>query len=456
MAQKLLEWNMKVSLNSLDKVFAVFFLAWCIGENSVWAISENELWLRAMEDKIASMGSKSGGKSPKVAYDGHGVKKQRNIKVGYSRKGFGFKTSDGLFSTNLQWRAQMRFANPEDGDPITESKMTADETNNFELRRVRMKIGGHGYKKIKYYFEVELQPSRTTSKDKTESSSRLIDWRISYQPYDEFGFEVGQRKIQYNRERVDSSGRQQFVERSIVNSIFTIDRQVGITFRGRFNRGTIADFRYYAGVYNGEGLAVDNDDDNMMYMARVQWNMFGSDLKWRQSDVKYHKKPTGSLSYSVASNEGTFTKWSSSGGGSLSGFSSSNKNKVNQWTQGSAFKYRGLSWQQEYHEKYIEVNNSGIDREFEGGYAQVGYMLSNFGGPEGLELAYRYAWVDEPDSNDLSLITERTENTLCLNYFIAGHNNKITLDSTISGLEDGSSGADLDDFRVRLQWDISF
>ena len=36
----------------------------------------------------------------------------------------------------------------------------------------------------------------------------------------------------FNRERVDSSGRQQFVERSIINRTFTIDRQVGISFEG--------------------------------------------------------------------------------------------------------------------------------------------------------------------------------------------------------------------------------
>lgn len=449
---------MNTLIKRISQAIVVFVVSGLMGGTLVLAMSETELRLRAMEERLEALTAKKGG-DVKEAYNSHGVNKQGNIQVGYGKKGFGFKTSDGLFSTNIQWRAQMRFANPGDGDPRSESNFNADESNNFRLRRVRMKIGGHGYKKyVKYYFEVDLQPSRDLDDSSTDSSSRLIDWRIAIQPWDEFGFEVGQRKIQYNRERVDSSGRQQFIERSIVNRIFTIDRQVGVTFRGRFNKGTMADVRYYAGIYNGEGRSVDNPDEQMMYMGRIQWNMFGRDLKWRQSDVKYHKKPTGSLSASWATHRGVCTRWSSSGCGSLSGYSTSNQHKVDQWAQGAAFKYKGFSFQQEYHEKDVEVNGSGVTQELDGLYAQAGYFFHDLVPviPEGLELAFRYAYVDEPDSDNLLLTSERDEYTLALNYFIAGHNNKVTLDSSILTLDDASSGADLDEFRVRLQWDISF
>ena len=64
-----------------------------------------------------------------------------------------------------------------------------------------------------------MQPSKTFSSSSANASARVIDWRINVQPWEEFGFRVGQWKVNYNREWVDSSGRQQFVERSIVNSI---------------------------------------------------------------------------------------------------------------------------------------------------------------------------------------------------------------------------------------------
>ena len=151
----------------------------------------------------------------------------------------------------------MRFQTPRRGDPTQVSEISGTKSiNNFELRRVRMKIGGHGFKYVKYYFEIDLQPSRPISDGNNWSAPRLIDWRLDVQPYEWLGFRLGQWKINYNRERVDSSGRQQFVERSIVNEVFTIDRQVGVLLKGRLNKGTAADFRYYTGIFNGEGLSL--------------------------------------------------------------------------------------------------------------------------------------------------------------------------------------------------------
>ena len=50
--------------------------------------------------------------------------------------------------------------------------------------------------------------------------------------------------------------------------------------------------------------------------------------------------------------------------------------------------------------------------------------------PEELELSLRYAFVDEPDSTVINILLENTkkEYTIVANWFIAGHNNKITLD----------------------------
>ena len=355
----------------------------------------------------------------------------------------------------------MRFANPSDGEPRKLSDFSKDDTNNFELRRVRMKVGGHGYKPwVKYYFEVDLQPSRTTSASSANSSSRIIDWRLDILPYEQLGFRVGQWKINYNRERVDSSGRQQFVERSIVNTVFTIDRQVGVMAKGRFNKGTLAEMRYYAGIFNGEGRSIDNSNDNMMKMARLQWNFLGRDLKWRQSDVKRHKKPTGQIAFAWAGNKGECTRWSSSGCGSLNGLSLGNADQfeTNQYLEEFAFKYQGLSIQHEYHWKDVEDNETGLEHEYTGSYSNIGYFFNEIipAVPPELELAFRYAFVDEPDPNNFALDNKREEFTAAVNYFIAGHNNKVTLDYSYLTLDDASSNQSFNDNRVRLQWDISF
>ena len=145
-------------------------------------MSDQELRIRALEEKIEALQPKlANGKSFNV----HGVKKQGTKKPYYYKKGFHFESDDGLYSTNLQWRAQMRFSNPGDGDPITTADFRSDpKTSNFELRRVRMKIGGRGYKPwVKYYFEIDLQPSRTFTSSSSNASARVIDWRLDVQPY---------------------------------------------------------------------------------------------------------------------------------------------------------------------------------------------------------------------------------------------------------------------------------
>lgn len=386
------------------------------------------------------------------------------VKADWGKKGFRLETRDGNWATNLQWRAQMRYTSPYRGDPRQVDDFTGTDESTFELRRVRMKIGGHGYRPwLKYYFEVDLQPTRDSDDSSTGSSSRLFDWRITANKYKWATLRVGQWKINYNRERVDSSGRQQFVERSIVNRIFTVDRQMGVQLRGHLFPGSAADMRYYAGAFTGEGLGVSNDDDNLMSMGRLQWNFFGRDLKWRQTDVEYHEQPAGSIAFAAATNLGRCTRWSSSGCGSLDGFTapaaaSNGQFKVEQIMQEFAFKWRGLSIQEEFHWKTVEDRVTDTRSHFRGSYAQAGYFFHDLIPivPKPLELAFRYAFVEEPNELDISRENTREEYTAALNWFFAGHNNKLTLDVSHLSLEDTVLARNVDGQRVRFQWDVSF
>ena len=243
------------------------------------------------------------------------------VKASYGSKGFRLETRDGNWQTNLQWRAQFRYSNPYGSDPRQVANYEDASGSSFEQRRLRMKIGGHGFQPwIKYYFELDLQPARDVDADAVSSSASVIDWRVDLTKWDWASVRLGQWKVDLNRERSDSSGRQQFVERSIVNRIFTVDRQVGVQLRGRLFDGTLADMRYYAGVFNGEGRGTKNSSTDHLYMGRLQWNFLGRDLAWRQTDVEYTELPTGSLAVAGFTNTGPCTRWSSSGCGNLDGF----------------------------------------------------------------------------------------------------------------------------------------
>jgi phosphate-selective porin len=386
------------------------------------------------------------------------------VKASYGSSGFRLETRDGNFQTNLQWRAQFRYSNPFGSDPRQLDDFAAEQSSSFEPRRLRMKIGGHGFQPwIKYYFEVDLQPARDVDADAISSAARVIDWRIDLAKWDWGSIRLGQWKIDLNRERVDSSGRQQFVERSIVNRVFTIDRQVGLQFRGRLFKGTPADLRYYAGVFNGEGRSVRNTSDDHLYMGRLQWNFLGRDLSWRQTDVEFTEKPTGSFAVAGFTNTGPCTRWSSSGCGNLDGFESpisaaDDQFKIEQAVQEFAFKYRGLSIQQEYHRKFITDRVAGTKSDLTGAYLQAGYFFHNLLDfiPAPLEFAARYAYIEEPNETERAVYNERNEYTLGANWFFSGHNNKLTLDFSRLTLDDGLVGFTDSENRVRLQWDVSF
>ncbi len=395
------------------------------------------------------------------------------VSVSWGKKGFEFKTIDGKFATQLQWRFQGRWSYPERGDVRTFGNFNDGAESTFELRRVRMKIGGHGYQPwIKYYFEVDLQPTRNSGAG-SGSETRVIDWRISLAKYKFLSLQVGQWKVDYNRERRDSSGNQQFVERSIVNDVFTIDRQVGAMLYGHLAPGTPFDSRYYAGVFTGSGRGEANDDANMLYFGRYQWNFLGRDLKWTQSDVEYHKQPTGSLAFGAYTGIAKCTAWSSSGCGTLGGTNSAGlaytsdgsatngQYRVEGMVEEFAFKWRGLSIQHEYHWKQVKDNSftqgaPGHKTNLMGSYSQIGYFPHYLipAVPKPLEVAFRYAFVDPNVSakND-----KLQEFTTAINWFFAGHKNKLTLDGSWFTLDQPSSvGSDQHEQRVRLQWDVSF
>ena len=392
------------------------------------------------------------------------------VKAGWGGKGFTLETRDGLWKTAIQWRFQGRYSYSRRTDADSFSDFDADNESSFELRRVRMKVGGHGYQPwIKYYFEMDWQS--TVNSGSSASAARLIDWRIDLSKFKWLQLRVGQWKINYNRERVDSSGKQQFVERSIVTNTFTVDRQMGAMVYGHLAPGTLLDSRYYVGVWNGSGRGEANDDKHMMYMGRFQWNFLGRDLKWTQSDIKYHKQPAGSAAFAAYTTQGKCTRWSSSGCGTL-GFpnsaglpytsdsnASNGQFKVSGMMEEFAFKWRGLSIQHEYHWKEVEDNNlaegtPGRKTNLMGSYAQIGYFPHYLIPiiPKPLEIAFRYAFVDPNVSakND-----KLSAYTTAINWFFAGHRNKLTLDVTWFTLAQ-PVGKDLNEQQVRLQWDVSF
>ena len=93
------------------------------------------------------------------------------LKASYGAK-FRLESTDGNFQTNLQWRAQCMCL-PYRSDPRQLDDLDGDEIT-AEARRLRMKIGGHGQPWLKYYFEVDLQPTRSSDDSSSKASAASL------------------------------------------------------------------------------------------------------------------------------------------------------------------------------------------------------------------------------------------------------------------------------------------
>jgi hypothetical protein len=365
--------------------------------------------------------------------------------VGCGSKVFELRSRDGNFLIQIQPRVQLRYAYPRDQNPVTLEDFTADRQHVFKVNRARLKIGGHAYRPwLSYFFEYEL------------AASNLLDFRVMVERFAGLKLKVGQWKVHYNRERVISSGQQQLADRSLINRAFTLDRQQGLSLYGRLRGGGAADLSYWASVFTGMGRgARENDDKNLMWMGRLQWNVFGRVLPFTGSDIARRAKPEALIALAGVTNRSRYTRFSQDGGGQLTGFPDGQPGqyRVRQWVAETAFMYRGFAWQQEFHWKRIDDQVNTTTTTLIGNYAQVGYFLHEAVSdiPPQLELAVRHAFYNPNTALPDDL---QQELSLAVNWFFRGHLNKLTAEASLFAF--GEDVTDREDgWRFRLQWDIS-
>ena len=364
----------------------------------------------------------------------------------YTREGLTYESRTGHFRAIGTIRLQWRLSYPFDPAPLRPSDFDIRPGWEFQLRRARARVRGHlGRDWMDYMLQYDLR------------NDFLRDYRLTVKRLPWLQPVVGQYKVNYSRERVASSGAQQFAERSIVNRVFTVDRQIGISLRGELMPRTRFSSEYTIGVFNGTGRAAANDDDWPMFSGKYQWNMFGEAPGVTMGDPEYHEKPAGALAVAAAWNRSPYTRWNTDNGGrQLVGFEPGQPGQytVTQALLEGAYKFRGFSTQGELHWKQIDDNVNDTRTTLLGGYAQAGYFFHGLCRwvPRPLEVALRVALVD--DDVDVPGNT-RGEYSAVLNWFFNGHRNKLTASFSYLTLGD-PAGPDRDAARLQLQWDLTF
>lgn len=184
-----------------------------------------------------------------------------NIEIG---KGITFQPRSKWYSMTLRFRMQNMVGLSFDRDF---SLMQTEA----RVKRLRLRFDGYIYSpKLVYSIQLGFTPYDT--KELPNSNTNIVrDAIVYYVPNAHWNIGFGQTKIKANRARVNSSSALQFVDRSIVNSEFNLDRDFG--FFGEYNGRIGKRFRLSAkgSITLGEGRNWSTSSDGgLAYTGRLE------------------------------------------------------------------------------------------------------------------------------------------------------------------------------------------
>lgn len=375
-------------------------------------------------------------------------------------KGLSVTAADSSMHLKASFRFQSLFESK--GDLNSDSEWTS----GFLVRRARLKFDGWAVNPNLSY-KVELALSNrdlSTSKDFEETSGApkiILDAVLKWKFHKNFELWAGQTKLPGNRQRVVSSQKMQLVDRSLVNSIFNIDRDMGVHLRGKFKygRGVI---KPIVAVSMGEGRNVTTKNiGGLNYTGRLEFLPFGDFAgkgDYFEADLKRESTPKLALGASYNVNFGA-SRQKQSGAFLVDADGNYFENDLQTIFVDAMFKYRGFSVLAEYADKrcildqgivHEEVMDEMIDANGKTYYTgkglsiQSGYVFKN-----NWEIATRFTTVT-PDW-DMSF-TGLKEYTLGLSKYVVGHNLKVQSDVTLQDKD----GKDVNSLRYRLQFEFAF
>ncbi len=361
---------------------------------------------------------------------------------------------DSSFSMNISARMQMLGTSNWDLN-----NGLSNPSSSLLVRRARLKFNGFAYSpKLTYKLELGLS-NRDIGKASlftNEAPKYILDAVVKWNFLGNFVLWFGQTKLPGNRERVISSGNLQQVDRSLLNSRFTIDRDMGFQLRHHFKLSNTFIIKEAFSIAQGEGRNITTGNlGGHQYTSRIELYPFGnfkSKGDYKGSDLKFEKKPKLAIGFSYDYNNDAVKNKSNQGSYMTNdiGFYSTNISTI--FIDGM-FKYKGFSFMGEYAVRDAKdpfAKNS--DGSLTGDKVQVGkglnlqsgYMLSKT-----LEVSGRYTNIDW----DSEITGKGAENqyTIGVSKYIVGHKLKVQTD--LSYLELATSTNQL---LYRLQVDIHF
>ncbi|PCC66495.1 Phosphate-selective porin O and P [Nannocystis exedens] len=346
-------------------------------------------------------------------------------------RGFELATKDGNYVLAIRARLQMRY-------DLEHPNTPGEEIDHvLQIRRARVVFAGNVFgKHNRYYIQLGFSPRDMLGGLPDDSPgiryNPVRDARVEFTYLRDATVWLGQMKVPFSRQRVISSGNQQFVDRSSVNEEFNLDRDIGLVLRSD-DIGGIGRLKYALGVFMGDGRnAYALTNTGALYVGRVTVMPLGKFEDDSEADLDRIKKPGLSLGGAYAYHDDAPGERGVHGPRPADGGTTD----IHHATADLMFKWRGLSIESAFHYRKARRRNPGgavdemglpvpvaLARDGVGWFGQVGYLIP----PADVEFVTRYSFVRNIFGDRSSMI-DRDELGGGVNYYIAEHNFKISFD----------------------------
>ena len=367
-----------------------------------------------------------------------------------------FVAKDSSFSVKFAPRFQVRSMSSWDHD----GNQYISPEHNFIVRRSRLKFDGFAYSpKLKYKIELGLSNRDISGANEFNRNTPryILDAVIIWEFSKNWELWAGQTKLPGNVERVVSSANLQLIDRSLLNSRFNIDRDLGIQIRHKSNLGVGFLMREKFAISQGEGRNVtEGNEGGLQYTARLEFLPFGvfkSKGDYSQSDLKREGTSKLMVGFTYNFNENAVRERGFAGDYMIR--TDETMFETNQTTLfvDAMYKYNGFSFMGEYAKRtadnVIATETDGVtptgDVVLTGNALnlQAGFLFkSNY------EIAGRFTTVDYESITE-SLPSKQY--TLGVNRFLVGHKLKVQSDLSYTTV-DGQKN----NITFRLGFDIHF
>lgn len=368
---------------------------------------------------------------------------------------FNLKGKDSTWSMKVGMHLQFQGL----GQWEKEEEQFYNTESSILIRRARLKFNGFVYSpKLTYNLVLGLSNKDMSGASVyTGNAPRFIlDAVMKWNFYENFELWFGQTKLPGNREHITSSTNLQFVERSLLNSAYNIDRDLGIQLRHHFKLSKTFIIKEAFALSQGEGRNITTGNlGGFQYTSRLELLPFGDFVKkgdYIGGDIYRESTPKLAFGATYEFNNDAVKTRSNQGSYMVTdtGFYRTN---ISTLFIDAIFKYQGFSFMAEYADRKasdpLAKNSDGSRAEHvvqvgNGWNLQSGYVFkSNW------EISGRYTNVNFDE-----VITSKipqSQYTLGVSKYIVGHTLKVQSD--LSYLTLNSSNNEL---MWRLQFGIHF